>query len=245
MNHDEHEPEREHTPLRPHNESKAEARGKSYEGYGMPDTGAVEHSTSPAVPSPRRAGDDHLTTPPSTVEATGEEPGSANPALEETVALSQGQASTADLLRAREAAEEELQRQAGAEAPVYTGRPSSTTPDEFEVKDAGRPEWPHDRERPPVTEMRPPHVDSSYLGGTVGTADPQMVGRIDAQMDVKRSQAAAGESRSGLAPVRDSVRDTGFDYEQHEFDKPAPPSDLDRVAPDMPDIPPEGAQNER
>jgi hypothetical protein len=72
-----------------------------------------------------------------------------------------------------------------------------------------------------------------------------MVGRIDAQMDVKRSQAAAGESRSGLAPVRDSVRDTGFDYEQHEFDKPAPPSDLDRVAPDMPDIPPEGAQNER
>jgi hypothetical protein len=64
-------------------------------------------------------------------------------------------------------------------------------------------------------------------------------------MDAKRSQAAAGESRSGLAPIRDSVKDTGFDYEHREFGRPAPQSDLDRIAPAMPNIPPEEEQSEQ
>ncbi|HET6262665.1 MAG TPA: hypothetical protein VFG99_10575, partial [Chloroflexia bacterium] len=91
-------------------------QGESFQGYDTPGGATIERSTSSAVPAPSQTSEERLTTPQDTIQSIGETPGDANPALVETIGAAQGQVSTADLLRAREGAEEQGLRVAQAEA---------------------------------------------------------------------------------------------------------------------------------
>src|SRR5688572_19915437 len=89
---------------------------ESYQGYQTPGEDKVVESTSSAVPSPTQPSEQRLNTPKPVIESIGETPGDSNPALVETVGAAQGQVSTADMLRARETAEEQGLKEAGAQA---------------------------------------------------------------------------------------------------------------------------------
>src|SRR5438128_1954830 len=91
-----------------------EDRGRAeLPGYDTPGEDSIMRSTSRAVPSPSKTSKQRLTPPDPVIESLGETPGDANPALAETVGAEQGQVSTADLLRARETAEEQRPRATG------------------------------------------------------------------------------------------------------------------------------------
>src|SRR5215203_3604866 len=83
--------------------------------------------------------------------AGGSGPGSDNPALEETYAEQAGEIPTADLLRARESAEEQIMRAQGAE--MYADQSPTARPGEQTDSDGGRPNWPADRNRTPGEYM--------------------------------------------------------------------------------------------
>src|SRR3954453_17383905 len=110
-------------------------------GFDTPGRDTIISSTSPAVPSPSKPSNERLTEPDPVIDSIGETPGNANPALPETVEFEQGQLSTADLLRAGEAAEEEPVRARG-DAHPYQDQGLGDAPDEFDRSDTGRPAWP-------------------------------------------------------------------------------------------------------
>src|SRR5690348_847907 len=93
------------------NEGQAAPEGP---GYGTPGEDRLISSNDPDVVAPSRTSAQRLTTPPAHLQSINEQPGDANPALQETVAEERGQGSTADLLRARETAEEQRLRDAQA-----------------------------------------------------------------------------------------------------------------------------------
>src|SRR5215210_2225055 len=121
-------------------------------GYHTPGQDKIVQSTSQAVPSPSKTSEQRLTDPKPVIESLGETPGSANPAREETIAAEKGQASTADLLRARETAEEQYPRATGNIHP-YQDQGEGDAPDEFEQTDTDRPVWPNDRQQNPIEYM--------------------------------------------------------------------------------------------
>jgi len=85
-------------------------------GYETPGEDTVIKSGSDAVPSPSTTSEQRLQPPDSYIGGrVNEPPGDANPALDETIGYEKGQTSTADLLRAREAAEERIPRSMGKE----------------------------------------------------------------------------------------------------------------------------------
>src|SRR5687768_15743165 len=88
-------------------EDRGTRNEEGYRGYDTPGQDRIMESNSSAVPSPDRTTEDRIETPDQNISSIGEVAGDANPALAETVGHERGQVSTADLLRARETAEEQ------------------------------------------------------------------------------------------------------------------------------------------
>ncbi|HEX9988160.1 MAG TPA: hypothetical protein VGE45_06740 [Chloroflexia bacterium] len=209
------------------------AQDDSFQGYATPGEATIEQSTSSAVPAPSQTSEERLTTPQGTIQSIGETPGDANPALAETLGAAQGQVSTADLLRAREGAEEQGLRAAQAEA--YADQASGVA-SEYEDTDAGRPNWPNDRREEPVEYMDSPRADMPLGAGTADKWGIEAKGRVDWTMDRAGTQASAGESRSGLPPVGMNAEEDK--YEEREFGRPTEASEIDQIAPGMVNLPP-------
>ncbi len=211
--------------------------GESFQGYLTPGEDKVVESNSSAVPSPTQPSEQRLDAPKPVIESIGETPGSANPALVETVGASQGQVSTADMLRARETAEEQGLKEVGAQAYAEQSQ-GGALPKEFTQTDSGRPNWPDDRRQAPTEYMESPRVDMSYLPSGIDKAGgSSFAGRVDSNIDSLSTQAAAQESRSGLSPVGMNAEEDK--YEEREFGRPTPPSDIETIVPDMVNLPPE------
>jgi hypothetical protein len=97
-------------------DNKDQTGGKSSPGYDTPGEDRLIKSKSDAVPSPSATSEQRLQPPDSYIGGrVNEPPGDANPALDETIGYEKGQTSTADLLRAREGAEERVPRAMGKE----------------------------------------------------------------------------------------------------------------------------------
>jgi hypothetical protein len=177
-----------------------------------------------------------LQTPKGAIESLGETPADANPALAETVGFEDGSSSTADLLRARETAEEQRPRATGNAQP-YQDQGVGAEPDEYRQHDSGRPNWPDDRQEEPLEYMESPRADMPLLSGAPEPFGAEIKGREDRAVDSASTQASKNESRSGLPPVGlDSEEDI---YERREMRTPSPPSDIDSIAPDMKNFPTE------
>ena len=210
-------------------------------GYQTPGEDKILHSTSEAVPSPSKTSDERVPVPPKIKTPEGT-PGSGNPALDETEAFNRGEASTADLLRARETGEEQLPRATGNIHP-YADQGTGAVPDQYRESDTGRPNWPDDRQEAPLDYMDAPRADEPLLAGAPEVFDPNIKGRQDWATDRAGTQASEAESASGLPPVGlDPEEDI---YERREMHKPTEPSDLDRVAPGMLNNPTENQDEPR
>lgn len=208
--------------------------GSSYQGFATPGEDKIVESTSSAVPSPSVPSEGRLEAPKPVIETFGEAPGSSNPALAETVGVAEGKVSTADMLLARETAEEQGVRAAGA--PLYEGQSPQAGEDSFADRDSGRPNWPDDRQQEPVGYMDSPRANTSYAAGSADKVDITFAGRVDALSDRAGTQGSAQESRSGLAPVGQNAEEDK--YEQREFDRPTEASEIDEIAPTMLNLPP-------
>lgn len=89
------------------NESRTQSG--SYSGYDTPGEDRIISSNSDAVPSPSETGRQRMETPdPFICGEVNEKPGDDNPALNETLGFDEGKSNTADILRARESAEENI-----------------------------------------------------------------------------------------------------------------------------------------
>ena len=103
-------------------DKQSQAQNSSYQGYGTPGDDKILPNTDEAVSSPSVTSRQRMEPPDPYIGGdVNEKPGDANPALNETIGFEQGTASTADLLRARESAEETPTREAGAE--MYADQP--------------------------------------------------------------------------------------------------------------------------
>ncbi|HEX8219374.1 MAG TPA: hypothetical protein VF914_09190 [Chloroflexia bacterium] len=203
-------------------------------GYHTPGQDTTLQSTSEAVPTPDQTSEQRLDDPKPYIEAINATPGEANPALGETVGAEQGTTSTADLLLAREAAEERPVRQEGVRP--YQDQSSGSRPDEFQDGDSGRPNWPDDKQEDPINYMESPRAYMPMGTGATDFYDRSFQGRVDAEVDRSSTEAEKGESRSGLPHVGlDAEEDK---YEQREFGRPQPPSDMETFAPGAPNLPP-------
>lgn len=204
-------------------------------GYHTAGEDTTLQSSGDAVPVPIETSEQRLTDPQPVIQSIGEKPGDANPALAETIGMEQGQVSTADLLLAREVAEEQPVRGRGLES--YGDQSAGAQSDEFQNTDAGRPNWPDDRNVEPAEYVESPRADMPFGTGAPEYFDVNFKGRADAEIDRSVTQASASDSRSGLAPVGADV--TEDKYEHREFDRPEPPSDMDLLAPGMVNLAPE------
>lgn len=210
-------------------------------GYHTPGQDATLQSTSEAVPTPDSTSEQRLDDPKPYIEAINATPGEANPALEETVGAQQGTASTADLLRAREVSEERPVKQEGIRP--YQDQSSGTRPEQFQDADSGRPNWPDDKQEDPINYIESPRPYMPMGTGATDFYDRSFQGRVDAEVDRSSTEAEKGESRSGLPHVGlDAEEDK---YEQREFGRPQPPSDMEMFAPGMPNLPPEEGDEDR
>jgi hypothetical protein len=218
----------------------SQSREGSYQGYATPGEDKIIESTSEAVHSPTKREEDRLTAPRSNIQSIGETPGDSNPALAETLDAQQGQpGSTAQMLAAREGAEESRLRASGAGQTnsIYQDQQSGVASQEFQDHEGGRPNWPDDRQREPLDYMESPRANMPLGTGAPDGLGPSLKGRVDAAVDRDSTQAAAAESRSGLSPIGHNEDED--EYERREFGRPAPPSDMDIVAPDMVNLPAE------
>jgi hypothetical protein len=213
---------------------------KSYQGYAASGEDKIIESTSEAVHSPTKREEDRLTSPKPAIQSIGETPGDSNPALAESLNAQQGQAgSTAEMLMAREGAEESRLRASGADQAnaIYQDQQDGVASQQYLDSDSGRPNWPDDRQREPLDYMQSPRANAPLGTGGASMLDQTLAGRVDAAVDRDSTQAAAQESRSGLSPVgHNEAEDT---YERQEFGNPTPPSDMDLIAPEMSNLPPE------
>lgn len=171
--------------------------------------------------------------------AGGSGPGSDNPALEETYAEAAGDIPTADLLRARESAEEQRLRNQGAE--IYADQSPTARSAEQQDADSGRPNWPADRDRTEGEYMESPRAEGSFLGGSgsggTGQDTMQLEGEADALADRAGTEAAKGELPANVPNVgRDAE---GEIYAEREWGNPSPPSEMDMLAPGMVYLPDE------
>ncbi|HKP52300.1 MAG TPA: hypothetical protein VJ183_06575 [Chloroflexia bacterium] len=209
----------------------------SYEGYSTPGSDKIIESTSEAIQSPSQPSETRMDAPKPVIESLGETPGDANPALAETVGAQQGQTSTADMLMAREGAEESRLRATGAGATdaMYQDQQGGVASQEYLDSDSGRPNWPDDRQREPMDYADAPRANVPLGAGNASALDPNLRGRMDATIDRGSTEASYAESRSGLPAVGwDEAGDT---YERREMDNPTPPSDMDLIAPEMSNLP--------
>ncbi len=204
-------------------------------GYETPGRDAIEQSTSAAIPSPTETTEQRIQAPQPAIKSINETPGDANPALAQTIGEEQGTVSTADMLRARESAEERGPRRIDAE--IYQEQPpQGANPSELRTTDSGRPNWPNDQRNYIEEEEDFTNVQEDFMAGTAGES-LTLAGRADAVEDQAGRLSAAREGGSGLPPVGfNAAEDT---YEQEEMRTPTPDSDLDRIAPGMINLPPD------
>ncbi len=217
--------------------NKSEESG--FQGYATPGQDSLIESTSEAIQTPTETEEQRIQAPRSAIKSLGETPGDSNPALAETIqAQSGGVGSTAEMLMARESAEERGVRASGAAADDagYQDQQRGVASQEFLDSDSGRPNWPDDRQREPADYMESPRADMPLGTGGGAALDPGLKGRVDAAIDRDSTQASAQESRSGLAPVGHDAEEDA--YERREMDRPGPPSDMDMIAPEMSNVPP-------
>jgi len=212
---------------------------KAYEGYSTPGQDKIVESRSEAVPSPTETTEQRIDAPDAYIETIRAQPGEANPALGETIGQQEGTASTADLLRAREAAEEQHVRQAGRE--MYADQAPNTRPDEWEDADKGRPNWPNDRQEQPVEYMDSPRSDAAYgatgAGGGTGIDTQQLDAEVDRLTSYEGSVAGQAEARSGMPQI--GAHPDEDIYERREMGRPAEPSEMDMLAHGGVNLPPE------
>lgn len=219
------------------NEQNSSGRGPDagMPGYHTPGQDTTLQSTSEAVPTPANTSEQRLDDPKPYIESIDETPGDANPALAQTVGVEQGTTSTADLLREREAAEERPVVQDGLRP--YQDQSSGTRPEQFQDADSGRPNWPDDKQEEPINYMESPRAYMPMGTGATDFYDRNFQGRVDAEVDRSSTEAEKGESRSGLPHVGSDAQEDK--YEQREFGRPTPPSDLEMFSPGSPNLPPE------
>jgi hypothetical protein len=226
-------------------QSQSDASGEgSYQGYATPGTDAVVESSSDAIQSPTQSSEERLTTPKPVIESLGETPGDSNPALAETLRAQQGEGSTAEMLMARETAEEAGPRQSGAGVgdAMYQDQQRGVASQEYMDSDSGRPNWPDDRQREPMDYADAPRGNFPLGAGGLASLDLGLKGRVDAAVDRSSTEASYGESRSGMPPVGFNAGEDA--YERREMDRPTPPSDMDLIAPEMVNLPPEDNDGE-
>lgn len=214
---------------------------RSFDAYKSSGDDTILQSNSPAVPSPSQASGERTKAPDAQLNKLGgETPGSDNPALDTTQTYMEGGTSTADMLLARESAEEGYVRQSAAtigEGVTGQDQLEGLRPDEYSDTDAGRPNWPNDRQEAPLDYMDSPRADMPLGSGSADTTDLHLKGRMDASIDRSSTQASAQESRSGLAPVGlDAAEDK---YEEREFGRPTEVSEIETIAPKMVNLPDE------
>lgn len=203
-------------------------------GYHTPGQDTMLQSSSEAVSSPEKTSEERLDDPKPYIESINATPGEANPALDETAGAEQGSTSTADFLRAREAAEERPVQEAGLQP--YQDQSSGSRPEQFQDSNSGRPNWPDDKQEEPINYMESPRANMPLGTGATDFYDRSLAGRVDAAVDRSSTEAEKGESRSGLPHVGlDAEEDK---YEQREFGQPQPPSDMETFAPGAPNLPP-------
>jgi hypothetical protein len=95
---------------------QSQEQNSGYRGYDAPGEDKVISNTSEAVPSPSVTGRQRMEAPDAFIGGdVNEKPGDDNPALDETTGFAQGKSTTADLLRAREDAEEQITLKRGNE----------------------------------------------------------------------------------------------------------------------------------
>jgi hypothetical protein len=109
-------------------DKQSQAQGGSYRGYDTPGEDTTLTSSSDAIPSPGDTGGRHIEAPdPYIGGEVNEKPGDDNPALNETIGFEEGKTSTADMLRARESAEEQRSGEPDTETYADQGVTAGTT----------------------------------------------------------------------------------------------------------------------
>jgi hypothetical protein len=145
------------------NEAQGQDKNKSRDGYDTPGDDTIIRSSSDAVPSPSTRSEDRVGHPDSFIEGrVNETPGDANPALDETIGYEEGRTDTADLLRARESAEERIPRATGK--PLYADQ-INRTPSSGVPRDGGDPEEAIYRNREFSEPDEPSEIDMLGLRG--------------------------------------------------------------------------------
>jgi len=95
---------------------QSQEQDRSYRGYDAPGEDKIISNSSEAVPSPSVTSRQRMETPDAFIGGdVNEKPGDDNPALDDTTGFAQGKEKTADLLRAREDAEEQIALRRGNE----------------------------------------------------------------------------------------------------------------------------------
>jgi len=221
------------------NNSQGQGQSSAPEGtgYSTPGRDSIVQSGSPAVPSPSETSEERLTAPRPAIQSLGETPGDANPALSETVAAEEGQGTTADLLRAREAAEEQYLRD--AQAHVYQDQGPDTLDRQFSRTDSGQPEFPFaHQEDASARTMDSPDVQESFEGMSQGVGSLDLRARAERTIDRAGDQTAYTDAMAGQGPFGRKAEE--YDAEGPEMQGSALPTDIDIVAPEMKNIPDEG-----
>lgn len=168
-------------------------------GYQTPGEDRLLQSNSPAVPSPSRPSEDKLTTPRPYLRSIDEQPADANPALPQTVAEGQGQANTADLLRARETAEEQYLRD--AQAHIYQDSGPDAINPRFSSTDTGQPDVPFQHQEDATTEsIDSVDVQQDFQSMSGGVGGMNLRARAEAMMDRDGPETAYTDAMSGQGP---------------------------------------------
>ncbi len=118
---------------------QSQEQDRGYRGYDAPGEDKVISNTSEAVPSPSVTGRQRMEAPDAFIGGdVNEKPGDDNPALDETTGFAQGKSNTADLLRAREDAEEQITLKRGNEeyADQTTNPDATGGPAPYETQDS-------------------------------------------------------------------------------------------------------------
>lgn len=216
---------------------------RSFKGWENPGQERIIESRSEAVPSPSRTSDERIQEPDPYIETFNERPGDANPALDETLAHNQGTGSTADMLRAREAAEEQRLREAGGH--IYADQ-SNVMPEEWTDADKSRPNFPLDRQEQPIEYTDSPRIESSYgatgAGGGTGIDSQQLEAEVDRLVAHESNEAGKAWSRTGMPQIGSNAEEDN--YAEREVGRPAPPSEMDMFSHGTPHLPPEEEDGE-
>ena len=205
-------------------------------GYETPGRDRILESNSPAIPSPTQTSQERLTNPKPRIESIDERPADANPALVETVRAEKGQTSTADMLQARETAEESLLRQ--AQAHIYEDQGAETMPEDTREADTGQPDFPYEyQEHASAETIESPDTQQSFIAATGGVGGLDLRARADSMIERDSDETVYHSSLRGEGPVGGEAAE--MDYEGAEMPDSGPPSDMETIAPEMKNIPSE------